>query len=217
MKLRSKPTPLGQPDGEYHIRRNPEMLFYLYLPIKLRDQSASIPKILKAVPPRLKPFKQVIEQCLEAERWRFGGNYQDKYVYLTIKTLFVTPEYIGGRPGWHTDGFGTEDTNYIWASDTPTEFCVQDFDVSTDEHKSINDMTEQARTKNIKTYGTQLVRITPDDVHRCPVVESPRLRTFFRLSISDEQYNMAGNSHNYMLDYEWPLAERGVERNKTAS
>lgn len=216
MKLNSNPESLGPPCGISRMMDNPEMLFYLYLPVKLRDQSNEIDSVLSYVPHRLQRFNPIIRQCLQHERRR-GGSLEDRYVYLTVKTLFVTPEYIGGRPGWHTDGFGTDDVNYIWASDTPTEFCIQEFDVSEDEHVSIADMTEQADPANIHTFGDHLLRITPADVHRCPIVASPRLRTFFRLSISKERYNMAGNSHNYLLDYEWDLVTRGEQRNKTAA
>ena len=219
MILNSKhPVQAGRPVGEKAIRRNPEMMFYLYLPIKLADQSAAIGKIYNNIPENLKVFGPMIQQILEKERatqYRNVNFLDDKYIYLTVKTLFVTPEYIGGRPGWHTDGFGTNDINWIWASDTPTEFCIQDFDVDPDEHLSIEQMTVQASDENIHTYGNNILRLTPETVHRCPIVESPRLRTFFRLSISDDRYNMAGNSHNHLLDYDWKLQSRGEERNTT--
>ncbi|MBZ5864318.1 hypothetical protein LAG72_24625, partial [Escherichia coli] len=55
-----------------------------------------------------------------------GSRWQDSFVYLSVKILHVTPDAPGNRPGWHSDGFLTNDLNYIWADRNPTEFFIND-------------------------------------------------------------------------------------------
>lgn len=182
------------------------LAFYLYLPIRL----AGSPKIV--IPPALEDYRALVDCALERE----GEAGDGKFVYLTVKRLYVEPRCVGGRPGWHTDGFGTSDINYIWTDADPTEFCVQDFDLTDDHEISMAEMEEQAAPENIIQFEpTDLIRITPSDVHRCPSKVTPGYRTFARVSISDARYDMIGNAHNYGLDYKWIMHPRQVERNDT--
>ena len=40
-----------------------------------------------------------------------------------------------------------------------------------------------------------------------------RARTFIKVSFSDQKYNLKGNTHNYLFDYEWDMIDRSVSRN----
>lgn len=183
-----------------------EMVFVLYMPVRLKYGPI-------VVPPHLEGYKCLVEAALNAEGINGGG----KYVYLTVKRLYVEPGCIGGRPGWHTDGFGTDDVNYIWTDRDPTEFCVQPFRLSDDHEISMKQMEEQALAKNIVTYDPiDLIRIDARHVHRCPENPSPGVRTFARVSISDHKYNLQGNAHNHCLDYVWIMHPRGAIRNDTS-
>jgi hypothetical protein len=136
------------------------------------------------------------------------------YVYLTAKHLYVTPENLGNRPGWHSEGFGSNDINYIWSDSYPTEFCVQPFDLSDHHELSMIQMSVQANITNIKTYGEKtLLRLDPSVIHRVPENASSGYRTFVKISCSDSKYNLKGNAHNYLFDYDWEMFERDDSRN----
>lgn len=175
-----------------------EMMFYMYLPIKMPFTDFRIPE-------RLRIFKPLIDAI--------RANETD-YIYLTAKHLFVTPENMGNRHGWHSDGFGTDDVNYIWTDKFPTEFCVQDFNLSTDCELSMMQMEFQADKKNIQVYKPKtLLRLDQFQIHRVPLIKESGLRTFVKISISEQKYNLVGNSHNFLFDYDWEMKERECSRN----
>lgn len=185
-----------------------ELTFVLYMPIRLAGQEQV------CIPHHLQAYEPLVGMALDYE----GRAGDGRYVYLTVKRLFVQPGCLGGRLGWHTDGFGTSDVNYIWADADPTEFCVQPFDLSDDHEVSMRQMEEQARPENIVTYGSlNILRIDARHVHRCPSNPASGYRTFARVSFSDDRYDMSGNARNYDLDYNWTMYPRGVVRNDVSS
>lgn len=190
--------------GEF-VTPDCDMMFVLYLPLKVDGVGFAVPKHVSG-------YRDFIDQCIAHERKSW------KYIYLTVKCLFVEKGCLGGRLGWHTDGFGTDDVNYIWSDSDPTEFCVQPFTLSNDHELSMIEMKQQARPENIVDYGAcNVVRIDARHVHRCP--ENPRTgyRTFARVSFSNNKYDLIGNAHNHDLDYNWIMHPRGVVRNDTAT
>lgn len=192
--------------GEF-VTPNCELMFVLYMPIRLAGQEQV------CIPDHLQDYAPFVETALNHE----GAAGDGRYIYLTVKSLFVQPGCVGGRPGWHTDGFGTTDVNYIWADKDPTEFCIQPFDLSDDHEVSMRQMEEQARTENIRTYGAcEVLRLDARHVHRCPVYPESGYRTFARVSFSDDRYDMIGNARNYGLDYNWIMHPRGTVRNDVA-
>lgn len=196
--------------GEVNIEPK-ELCFTMYMPIKLPGSTFT------KVPENYQAYRPLIRTALRDE-FMFSENPIDKYVYLTAKRLWVEPSAIGGRPGWHTDGFGTDDINYIWCDTMPTEFCIQPFDLSEDHNESMRQMEEQAKPENIITYAPKtLLRLDSKVVHRCPTTVTPGYRTFVRISISKDKYNMEGNAHNHLLDYDWEMQPRGtITRNDVA-
>lgn len=40
------------------------------------------------------------------------------------------------------------------------------------------------------------------------------MRSFFKISVSTHRYDLLGNSHNYLLDYSWPMLDRQTLRNQ---
>ena len=187
-----------------------EMLMYVYLPIKM-DGSNSI-----HLPKRLSNLSSMVDFCRDNFTEDFGSDLY-KYVYLTVKRLYVTPSYIGGRDGWHIDGFGTDDINYIWSDVLETEFCVQDFRLSDDCNLSMKQMEQQAREESVRTFGQgNLLRLDNRQVHRCPKAPKTMLRTFVKVSFSKDKYNLKGNSHNYLIDYDWDMHDRQEQRNHTS-
>lgn len=177
-----------------------ELGFTQYLPIKMAGALESF-----HIPPALNWIKRFIPHldfCPHTD-----------YIYVSAKHLFVTPDNMGNRPGWHTDGFGSADVNYIWSDSFPTQFCLQEFELTEDHVKSLQELSEQALDENIVEYGVNaFVRIDCWNVHRPPVAGTG-FRTFLKFSISKNQYNLQGNSHNYLIDYDWEMVPRSAIRN----
>lgn len=185
-----------------------ELMYVLYMPIRLNNESEVV------IPKSLEKYRNLVEMALNYE----GANANGKYIYLTVKRLWVEPKRLGGRLGWHTDGFGTDDINYIWVDKYPTYFCNQEFILSTDHNLSMKQMNEQAKEENIVQYPEcDVIRVDPRNVHKCPENIQPCWRAFARVSISDNKYNLIGNAHNYDLDYNWIMHPRVLERNTTKS
>lgn len=178
----------------------PELMFVQYMPIRMPGTDVRIPQNLRF----LKPLVDMV------------GYYEDEYVYVTAKHFYVTPGNPGNRPGWHIDGFGTNDINLIWYDSMPTEFCVQDFDLREDHEGAMEDMEAQVKPENIKTYPVgSLLCLDHSMVHRTTECTKGHYRTFVKISLSKDKYNLQGNAHNYLFDYSWTMVERGETRNHT--
>lgn len=177
-----------------------EYCFVQYLPVYFPGSELRVPE-------NLKPLKEIINKC-------FGYTLEDEYLYITVKHLWVTPDNLANRPGWHCDGYLSDDINIVWVDKHPTEFCVQEFDLDLDHTKSMKQMEEQAREDNIWTpEPKQLVMMDEQHVHRSPLIKESGFRVFFKASISKNKYNLKGNGHNYLFDYDWDMQERSLERN----
>lgn len=182
------------------VRDKVEMCFYQYLPIKMAGALENF-----HIPVQLNWIRQFI-QYLEFDP-------HTDFIYVSVKHLFVTPNNMGNRPGWHSDGFGSDDVNYIWSDKFPTQFCLQEFTLTEDHTESLKELQRQALDKNIVDYGENaFVRIDRWNIHR-PPVEGTGFRTFLKFSVSKNRYNLQGNSHNYLMDYDWKMIPRAAERN----
>lgn len=185
-----------------------EMMFWLYCPIKLPGmQSVSVPDNLRQFD---EIWKAVREDC--AHRWG------DNYAYITAKTLFATPESPGNRPGWHSDGFLTDDLNYIWCDANPTVF-FDDGDrhaFNADHAASLNEMETlcHARSAHYRTYPVKhLLRLDQTVLHKVDTAIVPGIRTFVKVSISRHRYALRGNSINHELAPGWNYHDRKETRN----
>lgn len=186
----------GQPPtdlGEFKISVT-ESMFYLYLPIKMYNSMEL------CIPPRLEQFWPLIEKVRDLYFEKNGPlGWGHRYVYLTVKHMLVNPGFWGNRGGAHCDGFGTTDMNWIWYDKNPTEFNVKNFQVSSDEHISLKQFEEQWSHENTVTYPAfHLLELNPFVVHRVAAVTRYDMRTFVKISTSEHQFNLIGNSHNYL-------------------
>lgn len=200
----ASPKPLGQ-----WFVKGTEQFKYQYLPIKLAgDVSIQLEK-------RLHEFNGIIgAACCDYVGCRGLNSFVNSYVYITAKRLFQTEGKPITRPGWHTDGFLTNDINYIWSDELPTIFNKGVFNLSDDDQLSIIEMEQQANPENdyIWTENT-LLRLTPFVVHKADETSFHGVRTFVKISISKDRYDLIGNSHNYLLDYDWTMRPRQDYRN----
>ncbi|TDQ12197.1 hypothetical protein [Pedobacter metabolipauper] len=186
-----------------------EMMFYQYLPIKLAGQMIAVWE------DRLNPFSQLIEKCMFDFGFIYGNDTLDESnVYLTVKHLYQTEGCSFNREGWHSDGFMTDDINYIWSNNNGTIFNTSKFNLTQDHKISIEEMCQQARPLNDYQFqDSELLRLDQYNIHKVAYIAKPTMRTFFKLSFSPDKYNLVGNSHNHLLDYSWEMKERQVTRN----
>lgn len=204
MSYGTKPKDLGVIEIECD-----EMLFYQYLPIKLIGQTEPI------VEDRLKPFESLIGACCCDFVADYGlSRYMDSYVYLTAKRLYQGKGYSFNRKGYHSDGFLTDDINYLWSNSSPTVFNFGRFDLSLDDDKSMIEMEEQANKENEFSYQKgSLLRLDQFVIHKVSDFQEEGMRTFAKVSFSKDKYDLKGNAKNYILDYDWKMRDRNLKRN----
>jgi hypothetical protein len=188
-----------------------EFMFYQYLPIKL----AGVVGIQGSAEPRLQCFDSLIgAACCDYVGFRGLDEFVRSYIYVTAKYGWNRPTALQNRPGWHSDGFMTDDINYIWSDRTPTEFNTSAFRLTMDDDVSMEEMRAQAEHRNNLVHAPMtLLRLDQYCIHRPAEPMNVELRTFLKVSFSRDKYDLAGNSHNYLLDYTWPMRERSLARN----
>lgn len=193
-----------------------EMMFWMYLPISIPNYHNFL------LPDNLKQFGEIVlavkEDC--------PSSFFMRYVYITVKTVWVEGDYIGNRPGWHIDGYGTDDVNYIWSDRAPTVFLTnrnrwmlsEDCDESLQQMEKIGRYAEAYQHQGLRTYPDKhLLRLDNTVLHRSPTGFEPGMRTFVKVSLSTDQYNLKGNSVNHHLpETHWPLVDRQEVRNHPA-
>jgi hypothetical protein len=188
-----------------------EYMHFMYLPIVIPGTDAL------RLPDRLAFATELIADAIMHEVQVHHNSWD--YVYVTSRRGYATPGNPLNRPGWHADGFGTPDVNYVWTDRFPTLFAVQDFGgISPDHVDSIAQFEAQIDPAKIRTYGDkELHRLDPFVIHAAPEIPAPGgERSFFKVSFSNDRYNLLGNSHNYLLDYDWPMFDRSAVRNDPA-
>jgi hypothetical protein len=104
-----------------------EFMHYLYLPVVMPGQGDEM-----RLPPNLEFARPVVDYVLQAEG--FVSMDDPRYVYVTARRGFAAPGNPLNRPGWHADGFGTDDVNYIWADAYPTRIAEGEMEGISDDH-----------------------------------------------------------------------------------
>lgn len=200
-----------------------EYMHYMYLPIRMPDAKHEFDI---RVPERLHFAMPLIMRVLVEEQERSWDHRWD-YVYLTARRGWATPGNPLNRPGWHSDSFGKPDINYVWTDRFPTVFAEGDFgDIPDDHIESIKQFEAAIAEQRVdgsywidqRTYGDSvLMRLDSSVIHTAPEIPAPGgERSFLKVSFSDERWNLVGNSHNYLFDYDWPMFDRAPVRNDPA-
>jgi hypothetical protein len=204
MKYGQLPKDLGQ----FQIECK-EMMFYQYLLIKMENETQPV------YGQRLKCFDKLIGVVCCDFIGEYGLDaYVASYLYLTAKYMFQAPGCSYNRMGYHSDGFMTNDINYVWSDKNPTVFNKSEFVLSMDDGESLVEMEQQAQRENEFTYPEKtLLRLNQFNIHKVADIETAGMRTFLKLSFSKDKYDLIGNAHNYLIDYNWEMKPRKQERN----
>lgn len=194
---------------DYIEIQSKEMLFYQDMLIKPLGQTEC------AIEKRLMQYHEIIASAIDNFIETFGiAEYRNHYVYVSAKYLFQSKGCSYNRPGWHCDGFMTNDVTYIWSDKFPTIFNFSEFKLTQNDELSLKEMQEQADEKNNMMYDNYtLVRINQYNVHRVADVTECGMRAFVKVSFSKDKYDLIGNAINYDLDYKWQMKPRNITRN----
>lgn len=193
--------------GVFNVRAD-EVMYYLYLPVsRPGDNAMSLPD------QRLNFILPLLRRIFEDEPTRC----EREWVYVTIKKMYVGGGVTPNRPGWHCDGFLSDDLNYVWADCIPTVFTKGKFEVSPDHVESLRQFDEQAEAQadlNIVYPDCTLLKLDSTVVHRVNTEHTAQtMRTFVKVTISKNRFNLADNSRNTMLPDDGPRYERALVRN----
>lgn len=204
MKYGTKPKVIGNFEAQ-----SMEMFFYQYLPIKM------IGDIDIRNEDRLKHFNELIGNiCCDFVADYGLERFRDSYIYLSAKNLFVASGKNFNREGWHSDGFMTEDVNYVWSDKFPTDFVIGEFEVIQDDRKSLEEFTRIAGSNTLVNYpNNSILRMDQFVIHKCGDITESGMRQFVKVSFSKDKYDLIGNSHNYLFEYDWEMRSRSLERN----
>lgn len=166
-------------------------------------------------------IKYLIEQLISDVYILSPNLYDDdwtKYCYITIKKIFIQPQSLGNREGWHIDGFKSDQENFIWSDCgvVPTEVSLGCFELTNDHNKSLTEMLGQSCNNfNLQLESNRLYMLDQECVHR-PTVNKTNtsvLRTFIKVTYSKELFNCIGNAWNYKLPHIKPTKHRFEHRN----
>lgn len=204
------------------------------------DSAARDSDLAITLPTRLRFLWKPVATAL-ADAARTAPHLADPYVYVTARRGYAAPGNPLNRPGFHCDDFGGSDLNYIWTDAFPTRFLLADEPLtpSSDDAESMADFEDFARAAEQRAATSaanpfpwpviedrlnlrivdgpvnELLRLTPHVIHSTPEVPEPGgMRSFFKVSVSTHRYDLLGNSHNHLLDYDWPLYDRQALRNQ---
>jgi hypothetical protein len=185
-----------------------EIMRYQYMPIVIPGHGIS------KLEPRLEWVDELISEAINDHLSNLKDT-EDMYIYLTVKHGWQDQNVSLNRKGWHSDGFMTEDINYIWYDCMPTVFCEGPFELDQDDVLSLDQMREQSMNWNLKEYPNKtLLRLDQYNIHRVNSFHNLKgMRTFVKISFSKDRYNLIGNTHNYAMDYNWEMAPRKEGRN----
>lgn len=190
-----------------------EVMYYLYLPVFMDGRLR--------LPPPLRGLAPLLDRAWAAEH---HARPDWKYIYISARKGWATPDNPLNRPGWHCDGFGSPDMNYIWWSGPGTRFLVDPDhgvpDLISDDHimsmHQFEGWADEAPEKVVTYPAKHLYQIDRYVVHATPELTEGCMRQFVKISFSNERYNLYNNSHNYLFDYDWPMVDRELVRNDTS-
>lgn len=192
--------------GEFNIKAE-EVMYYLYLPLKKPGENA----LILPNEPRLNFIHPLLWAVMKDEPDRL----REEYLYLTAKKMFVGGGVTANRPGWHADGFMSDDLNYVWSDCVPTIFNSGKFDISPDHLLSLKEFEEQAdESLNLVYPDRHLLKLDDKVIHRVNTdVPQQVMRTFVKITLSKNRFNLKDNSRNPRVADDGVFYDRAMARN----
>lgn len=199
-----------------------EVMYYLYLPVHTPSrtvlqyaQDAAAGVMMNRLCDKRLRF---VLPLLVAVADDLGDDYlADKYVYLTIKKMFVGGGVTANRPGWHCDGFMSDDLNYVWYDCVPTLFTSFNPVITPDHTISLRQFEWHNKPfrDNVITYPNKhLLKLDDKVIHAVDTdVPEQLMRTFVKITVSKDRYNLKDNSKNPLLPDDGPFYDRLMVRN----
>lgn len=189
-----------------------EMCFVQYMPIKLPFESIKLPPQLEWTDPIVDSvfgdyFESNDDKC---------NVWHHKYVYLTVRHLYTTPASPGNRTGWHIDGYGSLDDNYLWCDRNPTEYLPQARRYFGSDHvEAMDRIHDYADPLSYIAHAIPVNTVVDieRDIHRVATPEVSGMRTFVKVTASYAKYNLKGNAKNPRLATWDNKHERSYKRN----
>lgn len=166
------------------------------------------------IPENIRPgvFK-AIEAVYALDPELYGIPYN---CYLTLKHEYVNPGSTGTRPGWHIDGFMSDQKNFIWSDCLPTQVVLGEFDLTLNHDISLTEMEQQSEGKLLANLKPNVLYSLDQEAVHAPVINNtgaPILRTFLKLTYTQDKFNCTKNAWNYMLPHIRGTELPGVTRN----
>lgn len=192
-----------------HLIHSDEVMYYLYLPVS--EPGTALSKI---------PDKRLefIKPLLNTIRDQDPRRYWESYVYATVKKMYVGGGVTANRPGWHMDGYLSDDLNYIWYDSVPTLFTSYvPLPLPADHHKSLKylEMNDHVLMANkVVLPHRHLLKLDDRVIHKVQTdVPEQLMRTFVKITVSRNRFNLKDNSKNPLLPDDGPFFERALVRN----
>lgn len=145
----------------------------------------------------------------------YGNKFSNMYAYMTIKKMFIASDTFPNRPGWHIDGFLSDQSNFIICDSIPTEILCIDCDLTEDHSISLGEMDNLSGGKILDLPLYSLIELDRECIHSPSRNNDhfPVLRTFVKITYSEELFNGIGNAWNYLLPEIVPSKSRDLSRN----
>ena len=188
-----------------------EVMYYLYMPISSRGNCyIRIPDSRLA---SFKPLWRAIQADIGYEA------FEDWYMYITVKRMYVGAGITANRPGWHCDGYLSDDLNYVWYDCVPTIFAGNTGSVQLPENHSealeyLDRMDGYLSNNRVTFQPKHLLKLDSGVIHKVDTsIKEQVMRTFVKITLSKNRFNLKGNSKNPMLPDDGEFFERDVIRN----
>lgn len=194
--------------GKFDIEAG-EVMYYLYLPVKVPGSG------YPPLPDDRLWFAHKLLLAVADDNP--GEEWADKYVYLTVKKMFVGGGVTANRPGWHCDGFMSDDLNYVWYDCVPTLFTDWVPELSADHTLSLQELEQMnhwLRCRQVTYPNKHLLKLDDKVIHAVETdVPEQIMRTFVKITVSKDRYNLKDNSKNPLLPDDGPFYDRSMVRN----
>lgn len=188
-----------------------QMLFEQYQLIKTKGKLVDSIEL----PPEHSALLSLVFKSLD-DFDRFYGSSEEHYVYLTIKRGYHSNFNPHNRGGWHIDGYGTEDVNYVWCDAHPTEYVEMESPTNLCHEECLSYLEREATEYQIHEIKPYQLYDIGRAVHRVSSKEFDGMRTFIKISFSEQPYSHLGNKINpkFIKEYKtWNWVERQKQRN----